>query len=130
MRAVVFYEHGGPETLQHREDIRVPEPRADEVFVQVHYAALNRLDDFVRIGWRGLNLAMPHILGADFAGTIARVGADVTGWSAGQRVVDNPTLWCGICPACRAGRNHQCDNFAILGEHAPGAFAEFVRVPA
>ncbi len=130
MRAVVFFEHGGPDVLRYRDDIPVPEPRPDEALVQVHYAALNRLDDFVRVGWRGLDLAMPHILGADFAGTIADVGAEVTGWRVGQRVVANPTLWCGKCPACRAGRNHQCDTFAILGEHAPGAFAEFVRVPA
>jgi NADPH:quinone reductase-like Zn-dependent oxidoreductase len=130
MRAVVFYQHGGPEVLQYREDIPTPEPGPDEVLVRVHYAALNRLDDFVRTGWRGLDLAMPHIPGADFAGTIVQTGAQATGWTPGQRVVANPTLWCGHCPACRAGRNHQCDNFAILGEHAPGAFAEFVRVPA
>ena len=43
MRAMVFYQHGGPEVLQYREDIPVPEPRPDEVLVHVHYAALNRL---------------------------------------------------------------------------------------
>jgi NADPH:quinone reductase-like Zn-dependent oxidoreductase len=45
MRAVVFYRHGGPEVLEYREDIPVPQPAADEVLVQVRYAALNRLDD-------------------------------------------------------------------------------------
>jgi NADPH:quinone reductase-like Zn-dependent oxidoreductase len=130
MRAIVFFEHGGPEVLQYHEDIAVPEPRADEVLVKVRYAALNRLDNFVRAGWRGLELAKPHVLGADFSGTIASLGADVVDWKIGQRVVANPTLWCGVCPYCRAGRDNQCDRFAILGEHAPGTFAEFVRVPA
>jgi NADPH:quinone reductase-like Zn-dependent oxidoreductase len=130
MRAIVFYEHGGPEVLQYREDIPVPEPRADEVLIKVQYAALNRLDDFVRIGWRGLNLAFPHILGSDFSGTIAALGSAVSGWQLGQSVVANPTLWCGECSYCRAGRHHQCDHFAILGEHVPGAYAEYVRVPA
>jgi NADPH:quinone reductase-like Zn-dependent oxidoreductase len=130
MRAVVFYQHGGPEVLQYREDILVPVPGPDDVLVKVSYAALNRLDDFVRTGWRGLDLRMPHILGADFVGTIAATGVNVTGWTTGQRVVANPTLWCGVCPYCRSGRDHQCDRFAILGEHVPGAFAEFVRVPA
>ena len=45
-------------------------------------------------------------------------------------MVANPTLWCGQCGQCRAGRHNRCDTFAILGEHVPGAYAEFVRVPA
>jgi NADPH:quinone reductase-like Zn-dependent oxidoreductase len=130
MRAVVFYQHGGPEVLQYREDIPVPQPGPGEVLVAVKYAALNRLDDFVRTGWRGLDLSFPHILGADFSGTIAALGAGVTGWQVGQRAVANPTLWCGRCPQCLAGWHNRCDSFAILGEHVPGAFAEFVRVPA
>ena len=58
------------------------------------------------------------------------MGEEVSGWSAGQRVVANPTLWCGKCPQCLAGWHNRCDSFAILGEHVPGAYAEFVRVPA
>jgi NADPH:quinone reductase-like Zn-dependent oxidoreductase len=130
MRAVVFSQHGGPEVLRYREDVPVPDPRPDEALVRVSWAALNRLDDFVRTGWRGLDLAFPHILGSDFSGTIARLGAGVTGWSEGQRVVANPTLWCGACPACLAGQHNRCEQFAILGEHVPGAYAEYVRVPA
>lgn len=130
MRAAVFYRHGGPEVLEYRDDIPVPQPAADEALVQVRYAALNRLDDFVRTGWKGLELAFPHILGSDFSGVIAALGADVTGWRVGQRVVANPTLWCGRCPQCRAGQHNRCDAFAILGEHTAGAYAEFVRVPA
>jgi NADPH:quinone reductase-like Zn-dependent oxidoreductase len=130
MRASVFYRHGGPEVLEHREDIPAPEPRPGEVQIRVRFAALNRLDDFVRAGWKGLALAFPHILGSDFSGTISAVGEGVTGWQVGQRVVANPTLWCGQCPPCVAGHHNRCDHFAILGEHAPGAYAEFVRAPA
>ncbi len=130
MRAVVFFEHGGPEVLQYREDIPVPEPDAGEVLIRVKYAALNRLDDFVRTGWRGLSLVFPHILGSDFSGTIAVLGRDVTGWEIGRPVVANPTLWCGRCAYCISGRQNQCEHFAILGEHVPGAYAEYVRVPA
>jgi NADPH:quinone reductase-like Zn-dependent oxidoreductase len=130
MRAVVFFGHGGPEVLQYREDIPAPDPEAGEVLIRVRYAALNRLDDFVRTGWRGLNLAFPHILGSDFSGTIAALGPGVTGWQIGQTVVANPTFWCGHCAFCIAGRQNQCEHFAILGEHLPGAYAEYVRVPA
>lgn len=130
MRAIVFYRHGGPEVLEYRHDIPAPQPGPGEVLAAVRYAALNRLDDFVRAGWRGLDLTFPHILGADFSGTIAGLGPGVTGWRIGQRVVANPTLWCGACPACMAGRHNRCDHFAILGEHVQGAYAEFVTVPA
>ena len=130
MRAVVFSQHGGPEVLAYREDLPAPQPGPGETLIAVRYAALNRLDNFVRIGWRGLDLTFPHILGADFSGTIAGLGAGVTGWRIGQRVTANPTLWCGHCPQCVAGWHNRCDSFAILGEHVPGAYAEFVRVPA
>lgn len=130
MRAIVFEQHGGPEVLTYREDMPSPQPGPDEVLVAVKYAALNRLDNFVRIGWKGLDLAMPHILGADFSGTIAEVGRDVTGWAIGQRVVANPTLWCGRCARCVAGWHNRCDTFAILGEHVRGAYAEYVVIPA
>ncbi len=130
MRAFVFYQHGGPEVLQYREDLPIPQIAPDEVLVRVRYAALNRLDDFVRAGWRGLDLAFPHVLGADFSGEISATGSAVIGWNVGQAVVANPGLWCGICAACMSGRHNLCERFAILGEHVPGAFAEYVKVPA
>ena len=130
MRAIVFDQHGGPEVLRYCEDIPIPQPGRGDVLVRVRYAALNRLDDFVRTGWRGLALTFPHILGADFSGEIVGLGEGVQGWAVGQRVVANPTLWCGVCPACVAGWHNRCDRFAILGEHVPGAYAEYVVVPA
>ncbi len=130
MRAIVFYQHGGPEVLQYRDDVAAPEPGRGDALIAVRYAALNRLDNFVRIGWKGLDLEMPHILGSDFSGTIAALGEGVSGWQVGQRVVANPTLWCGACPACVAGWHNRCDRFAILGEHVRGAYAELVKVPA
>lgn len=130
MRAIVFEHHGGPEVLMYREDIPVPRPGPGEVLVAVKYAALNRLDNFVRIGWKGLDLAFPHILGSDFSGTIAALGEGVAGWAVGQRVVANPTLWCGRCAQCVSGWHNRCDSFAILGEHVRGAYAEYVVVPA
>lgn len=130
MRAIIFHRHGGPDVLQYVADMPIPQPGPGEVLVQVRYAALNRLDDFVRTGWRGLDLVLPHVLGADFSGTIAALGSGVSGWAEGQPVVANPTLWCGACPTCIAGQHNRCDRFGILGEHAPGAFAEYVKVPA
>ncbi|HIC89684.1 MAG TPA: alcohol dehydrogenase, partial [Anaerolineae bacterium] len=130
MRAVVFHQHGGRDVLRYVEDMPQPEPGPEEVLVQVHYCALNRLDIFVREGWRGLKLQMPHILGADVAGQVAAVGEEVSGWQIGDRVVVNPSLYCGHCPSCLRGEHSMCDQFGILGETSRGGYAEYVVVPA
>lgn len=131
MRAVVFYEHSPSfDVYQLIDDMPVPPINPDEVLVRVHYAALNRLDNWVRLGWKGLNLTFPHIPCADFSGEIAQIGAAVQGWSVGQRVTANPLLWCGVCPACVRGEQQRCERFGILGEHARGACAEYVAIPA
>jgi NADPH:quinone reductase-like Zn-dependent oxidoreductase len=96
----------------------------------VQYAALNRLDNFVRLGWKGLNLTFPHIPCSDFAGVIAAVGEDVQGWRVGQRVTANPLLWCGECVACWRGEHNRCQSAHILGETVAGACAEYVKTPA
>ena len=85
MKAVVFYEHGLLENVQFAD---VPEPQIgpDEVLLEVKAAALNRLDLWVLAGWPGLNLKLPHIMGSDGAGVIAKVGANVTDFAVGDRV--------------------------------------------
>ena len=130
MRALGFYEHS--DTLDVLQVLEVPEPtpRPDEVVVQVHYAALNRLDDWVRRGWKGLELAMPHILGSDMAGEIVALGSEVSGWQVGERVVANPGIWCNRCEWCERGEHSLCVEYGILGEHFPGVYAEYVAVPA
>ena len=131
MRAVIFREHSPSlDVYEVVDDMPVPEIGPDDVLLKVHYAALNRLDDFVRHGWRGLDLEMPHIPGSDFAGEIAAVGSRVSGWDIGQRVTGNPTLFCGKCRYCIRGDQHLCEQFAIVGEHMRGAYAEYMRLPA
>ncbi len=131
MRAAIFREHSPSlDVYAVVDDMPVPAIGPADVLVRVSFAALNRLDDFVRQGWKGLDLALPHIPGSDFSGEIAEIGADVTGWAVGQRVTANTMMWCGTCAACIRGKHNQCVTGHILGEHIPGADAEFVRVPA
>ena len=130
MKAVVFHEHGSLENLRFVTDFPVPEPGPGEVRIRVRAAALNRLDLFVREGWRGLNLEMPHIGGADAAGEVDALGPGVSEWAVGERVAVDPSLSCGQCAFCVAGQQQLCDQFSILGEHSRGTFAEYVVVPA
>lgn len=128
MKAILLHEHGAPEKLEYA-DFPTPELRAGKVLVKLHAAALNRMDLFVREGWRGLKLEMPHILGADGAGEIAAIGAGVEGWQVGDRVVINANLGCGECDFCLAGEDHRCDNWHLLGETVRGTYAEFILLP-
>ncbi len=129
MKAAVFYEHGGPEKIQ-LADVPRPEIGRGEVLVQVKACALNHLDLWVRRGLPGLEPKLPFWSGSDVAGVVAEVGADVTAYRPGDRVVINPSLSCGVCEYCIAGVESQCVEFKILGEHVPGGCAEFVAAPA
>jgi NADPH:quinone reductase-like Zn-dependent oxidoreductase len=128
MRAAIFHEHGGPEQLR-IEEVPRPEPGPGEVLVEVRAAAMNHLDLWVRRGLP-IEITMPHIGGSDVAGVIAEVGSGVTGVTVGERVVVNPSLWCGRCRWCIRGEESLCVHYRILGEHTNGGFAEFVAVPA
>jgi NADPH:quinone reductase-like Zn-dependent oxidoreductase len=129
MRAAIFGEHGGPGVVRVRDDVPMPEPGPGEVRLRVGASGMNHLDLWVR---RGLPIetTMPHIGGSDIAGTVDALGDGVSGWSAGDRVVVNPSLWCGECEWCRAGEEPLCVEFRILGEHTQGGFAEYAVVPA
>ena len=131
MKAVIFRKHSPDlDVYDVVDDMPVPEINPDEVLIKVHYSALNRLDDWVRKGWPGLNLELPHIPGSDFAGEIAELGENVRGWEKGQLVTGNPTLFCGQCYYCLQGNHHLCENFSIVGEHVRGACAEYMKLPA
>lgn len=128
MKAVAIFEHGGVDKLQ-VADLPKPEAGADDVIINVKAVALNRLDIWVREGLPGLKLQMPFTLGSDAAGVIDSVGANVTQFKPGQRVTINPGWWDTTCEFCLRGDQPLCTNFKIFGEHLPGGYAEFLRVP-
>ncbi len=129
MKAVLFYEQGGLDVLRYTE-FPTPEPADDQVLVKLETAALNRMDLWTRSGSSGIKVELPHITGADGAGTIAALGRCVSGWEIGDRVVINSNLGCGKCPACVAGQDNRCRNWHLLGETVRGTYAEYVAVPA
>ncbi len=131
MKAAVLYGHGGREVLQIVHDLPVPEPGAGEVRLKMGAAALNRLDLFVREGWKGLNLHMPHVTASDGAGAVEAVGAGVYGIAPGDRVCVDPTI---IPPAVLESLSGDDvmygEGVGIMGEHYAGFGAEYVVVPA
>src|SRR5688572_16911984 len=129
MRAAVLTAHGGRDVLRVVNDLPEPQPKHGEIKVQMRAVALNRLDLFVRQGWKGLDLQMPHVTVADGAGVVAAVGDGVTGFTIGDHVCIDPTSVTLECFDSMAGRENLCDDAAILGEHVPGVAAEFVCLP-
>lgn len=127
MRAWVLHEMGGPESFR-LEEVDTPEAGPDEVRVRLRSGALNHLDLWVSRGLPKPDL--PHVAGADGAGVVDEVGRAVDRVSVGEQVIINPSVACGRCPACLAGRSPFCKSYGILGEHRWGTFAEQVVIPA
>src|SRR4030081_2136558 len=80
--------------------------------------------------WAQKTIPVPLVIGHEFEGAVAEIGSEVPGFEAGQRVAVEGHVTCGHCRNCRAGRRHLCRNAAGIGVQRPGAFADFVAVPA
>lgn len=128
MKAILFHQHGGTEVLEY-VDFPTPIPKPDEALIRLRAAALNRMDIFVRAGWPGLKLEMPHIPGADGAGEIVKLGQGASGFQVGDRVAINPNLGCGSCEACQKGEDNLCSHWHLLGETTRGTYAEYISLP-
>lgn len=72
----------------------------------------------------------PLIMGHEFTGEVVDRGRDVDGLSIGDRVTINPILSCGRCEECLRGRTSICPHRTVIGIEHPGAFANYVSVPA
>lgn len=149
MAAAVLTGHGGLDKLEYRTDVPVPIPRADEVLIRVAAAGVNNTDINTRLGWyskrvegatetggaqgfasvqgaddaswSGTPLAFPRIQGADVAGHIVAVGADIPASRVGERVLVRNMLrhYTGYRP-------YEC---WTLGSECDGGFAQYVAAP-
>ncbi|MHA2005072.1 MAG: zinc-binding dehydrogenase, partial [Candidatus Thorarchaeota archaeon] len=89
------------------------------------------LDLFTRAGFPGLSLEMPHVLGSDISGVVAKIGADVSeDIEIGSRVIIDPGVNCGVCEYCVIGQESLCSTYGILGEHTGGGYREFMAIDA
>jgi alcohol dehydrogenase len=125
MRAVVFDAVGGPLEVR---DVPEPECPPDAVVLDVRATGVCRSDWHA---WRGHDpVALPHVPGHEFAGVVARTGADVVSWRPGDRVTAPFVCGCGVCRFCRAGDPQVCPDQTQPGFTHHGSFAEQVLVRA
>lgn len=127
MKAAVFKEVGQPLVV---ESVPDPEPAADQLVVKVGYCGICGTDlHSTREGEATVDSGC--ILGHEFVGEVAEVGADLkSAWQVGDRVCSLPFLGCGHCVACANGRPFECASVQLTGLQVPGGFAEYVKTGA
>jgi 6-hydroxycyclohex-1-ene-1-carbonyl-CoA dehydrogenase len=127
MKAALLTGPGGRLELA---DIAAPVPAAGDILVRVAACGLCHTDlHYIDHGTPTFK-PPPLVLGHEISGTIAGVGAGVTGWTTGDRVLLPAVLTCGGCTMCRSGRENICERSQMLGNNIDGGFAELVVAPA
>jgi (R,R)-butanediol dehydrogenase/meso-butanediol dehydrogenase/diacetyl reductase len=106
------------------------EAGAGQVQIRVAYCGICGTDLHLFHGAMAQRLRLPHVMGHEMSGTIAAVGAGVSGFKAGDRVTVRPLDPCGECAACRAGHSHICHYLKFIGIDRPGALQGLWTVPA
>lgn len=80
--------------------------------------------------WAQKTIPVPMVVGHEYVGTVAAIGQEVSGFKLGDRVSGEGHITCGYCRNCRAGRRQLCRNTVSVGVNRPGAFAEYLVIPA
>jgi L-iditol 2-dehydrogenase len=130
MKALLLSEYRRLEVT----DVATPKPQAGEVLLRVAACGICGSDVHGYDGSSGRRIP-PIVMGHEAAGVVAAVGEGVAGFSEGDRVTLDSTVYCGECANCLRGDINLCDRREVLGVSCgdyrrAGAFAEFVSVPA
>ena len=114
------------------EDVEMPKPGHNDVLIKVSRTAICGTDTHIYQwdDWARKTIPVPLTVGHEFSGEIVELGSEVKGFDIGDRVSAEGHITCGVCRNCRAGRRHLCIDTAGVGVNRPGAFAEYISVPA
>lgn len=124
MNAIVFTQPG----VISVECVPDPTCEPDGVIVKVATSGICGTD--LHIYRNEYAAKFPLIAGHEFGGKIVEVGREVSGFKVGDRVAVDPNISCGQCEFCRSLQPNHCLNWHGIGITQPGAFAEYVAVPA
>ncbi|MEM7605566.1 MAG: L-threonine 3-dehydrogenase [Myxococcota bacterium] len=114
------------------EEVPVPEIGPNDLLIKVHKTAICGTDIHIYNWdeWAQKTIPVPMTVGHEFSGVVAAVGSHVAGFEVGDRVSGEGHITCGHCRNCRAGKRHLCRNTVGVGVNRPGAFAEYLALPA
>ena len=125
MRALVYTK---ARTLEVQE-VPAREAAPGEVSLRVSAAGICG-SDVQGVATRSPRRTPPLIMGHELTGEVVTVGRDVPTSLLGRHVAVNPQVPCGVCSACRSGRENVCQDRELVGGTRPGGFGELVAVPA
>ncbi len=114
------------------EDIPIPELGHNDARIKITKAAVCGTDLHIVNwdAWAQQTIPVGMQIGHEFVGIVDEVGSEVVGLEVGQRVSGEGHITCGHCRNCRAGRRRFCRNTVGVGVNRPGAFAEYLVIPA
>src|SRR3954466_14528861 len=123
MKAIVWQ---GPNEMTVEERPDPDDPGPGELILQPEAVGICGSEVEGYLGHMG-NRTPPLVMGHEFAGRVVAAGSEYASLE-GARVAVNPLSGCGHCALCLAGHSNVCRDRVLVGVHAPGAFADLVRV--
>src|ERR671912_706938 len=114
------------------QDIAKPVPGPNDVLIRVKRSAICGTDMHIYNwdAWAQKTIPVPMAVGHEYCGEVVEIGSEVSGFKVEDRVSGEGHITCGHCRNCRAGRRHLCRNTVGVGVNRPGAFAEYLVIPA
>jgi len=113
-------------------DAPMPELGHNDVRIRIRKTAICGTDMHIYNwdDWSQKTIPVPMTVGHEYVGVVEALGQEVRGLRIGQRVSGEGHLVCGHCRNCRAGRRHLCRSTQGVGVDRPGAFADYLVIPA
>ena len=114
------------------QEVERPVPGDRDVLIRVRKTSICGTDLHIHKwdAWAQATIPVPMVVGHEFMGEIEAIGLSVRGLEPGQRVAGEGHVTCGHCRNCRGGRREFCHNHTGVGVTRPGAFADYVVIPA
>jgi threonine 3-dehydrogenase len=115
-----------------KNDAPVPEVGHNDVLIKIKKTAICGTDIHIYKWdqWSQKNVPVGLVTGHEYVGVIEKVGSEVQGFKPGERVSGEGHITCGHCRNCRSGKQHLCIEQKGVGVNRPGAFAEYLSLPA
>jgi (R,R)-butanediol dehydrogenase/meso-butanediol dehydrogenase/diacetyl reductase len=126
MRAAVYRGAGDIEITY----LPIPEPGPHDLLLRVSAVGICGTDAHEFESGPHMFPGGGFVPGHEFAGHVAAIGAEVSGFSEGDLVASGAGVSCGRCRACLRGASNHCDTYQTHGLQLPGGLAQFVAVPA
>jgi threonine 3-dehydrogenase len=121
-----------PEPGAQLEEVPLPAIGPRDVLIRVRAASICGTDLHIYLWdpWAQSRVHPPLVFGHEFCGDVVAIGSEVSSVPVGAYVAAESHVVCGECYPCRHGLEHICRRVQIIGVDRPGAFAQYVAIPA